>query len=140
LELGKLKYCVLCAKEDISQYGETYWHRSHNLPEVLACYKHNCQLEVFNSNISNLYKSTFLLADKIIDLSSEIKRATQDQIFIARSFDEILNSQSRLIEKIHAKANSKELLSLRNGKTYFLKKDDFEEYIKKNYMITFTNS
>jgi len=39
-----LKYCPLCATEDISSYGETYWHRQHQLSEMLYCAKHRVRL------------------------------------------------------------------------------------------------
>jgi hypothetical protein len=44
-----LKYCPLCAAEDIVTYGETYWHRQHQLSEILYCVKH--QVRLVDSNI-----------------------------------------------------------------------------------------
>lgn len=40
----KLLLCSLCVIEDINQYGEPYWHRSHHLPGTLVCEKHNIML------------------------------------------------------------------------------------------------
>ena len=39
-----LKYCPLCAIEDISTYGETYWRRQHQLSEIFYCTKHEIRL------------------------------------------------------------------------------------------------
>lgn len=39
-----LRYCPLCAAEDREQYGETYWHRSHQLQGVDICPLHKCFL------------------------------------------------------------------------------------------------
>ena len=39
-----LKYCPLCAAEDIDSYGEAYWHRRHQLPEMFYCIKHETRL------------------------------------------------------------------------------------------------
>ncbi|MCZ8355625.1 MAG: TniQ family protein [Cyclobacteriaceae bacterium] len=133
LELGKLKYCVLCAQEDIGNYGETYWHRSHNLPSVNACYKHNCQLETFNTKISNFYSTTFFLADKIIDLNCPIKSTTKDQIFIAKSFYEILLSKSRIMDNIYFTSNSYKLFVKSNGRDLYIKRFDFKKYIITNF-------
>lgn len=51
-----LRFCVSCAQEDREQYGETYWHRSHQLPEIRVCSRHNyylCDTEVsISSNVS----------------------------------------------------------------------------------------
>lgn len=39
-----LKYCSLCLEEDFKIYGETYWHRSHQMPGVKICLIHDQQL------------------------------------------------------------------------------------------------
>lgn len=40
-----LRYCPACAQEDRETYGETYWHRKHQLRGARVCYKHGCWLE-----------------------------------------------------------------------------------------------
>jgi Tn7-like transposition protein D/TniQ len=40
-----LRYCPLCISEDIANYNETYWHRTHQLPGVLICPKHHVKLQ-----------------------------------------------------------------------------------------------
>lgn len=40
-----LKYCPLCMAEDKKWYGETYWHRQHQLRSLRVCVKHKCRLE-----------------------------------------------------------------------------------------------
>jgi len=35
-----LRYCPVCLKEDLNDYAEAYWHRSHILPFVQVCDKH----------------------------------------------------------------------------------------------------
>ena len=47
-----LRYCPICSNQDRERYGETYWHRSHQLPKVVICPKHHCYLQ--NSNVSIL--------------------------------------------------------------------------------------
>ena len=44
-----IRYCPECAKEDREKYGETYWHREHQIPKIRVCPKHRCFLE--NSEI-----------------------------------------------------------------------------------------
>jgi hypothetical protein len=36
-----LRYCPMCANEDRWLFGETYWHRIHQVPGVEVCHKHN---------------------------------------------------------------------------------------------------
>ena len=45
-----LRFCPDCFQEDFSQYGESYWHRSHQIPGVLFCPTHAQPLQ--NSLIS----------------------------------------------------------------------------------------
>ncbi|WP_414569510.1 TnsD family transposase [Nostoc sp. CCY 9925] len=40
-----LRFCPLCAEEDRKQFGETYWHRLHQLPGVEVCPTHVVFLE-----------------------------------------------------------------------------------------------
>jgi hypothetical protein len=39
-----LRYCPACIEDDLIRYGETYWHRSHQLPAVTICVEHRRQL------------------------------------------------------------------------------------------------
>jgi len=39
-----LRYCRVCRETEMATHGESYWHRSHNLPAVLFCYRHGCVL------------------------------------------------------------------------------------------------
>ena len=45
-----LKYCPICAKRDRNLYGETYWHRRHQVRGLDICYEHGCRLS--DSDIS----------------------------------------------------------------------------------------
>lgn len=40
-----VRYCPECVKEDREKYGETYWHREHQIPKIRVCPKHRCFLE-----------------------------------------------------------------------------------------------
>lgn len=39
-----LRYCPVCVKEDREKYGETYWHRVHQMPGIEVCSRHGCYL------------------------------------------------------------------------------------------------
>lgn len=39
-----LKYCPQCAAEDRKTYGETYWHRTHQIRNMMICPIHKCKL------------------------------------------------------------------------------------------------
>ena len=44
LEPPFLRCCNDCVRFDLLRYGETYWHRSHQLPAVSKCLRHLCGL------------------------------------------------------------------------------------------------
>lgn len=54
-----LKYCPMCADEDRRQFGETYWHRVHQIRNMQICTKHNCRL--VNSSVVAKSEQTFTL-------------------------------------------------------------------------------
>jgi hypothetical protein len=41
---GDAKLCVSCTEEDERTHGVAYWHRSHQIPGVSVCWKHQEQL------------------------------------------------------------------------------------------------
>lgn len=40
-----LRICPECCREDVAVYGETYWHREHQLDGILVCSKHGLWLQ-----------------------------------------------------------------------------------------------
>lgn len=38
------RYCPECYNEDVTLYGEPYWHRSHQLVDLRICTQHGCWL------------------------------------------------------------------------------------------------
>lgn len=52
-----LKYCPMCVTEDRVQYGETYWHRIHQIRGMQVCTKHGCMLH--SSNVSAISYNSF---------------------------------------------------------------------------------
>jgi hypothetical protein len=42
---SQLRYCPICASEDRVRYGETYWHRNHQIIGVEVCFTHALFLE-----------------------------------------------------------------------------------------------
>jgi hypothetical protein len=112
LNLGLFKYCVLCAQEDLKLYGETYWHRSHNLPSIECCYKHGCELNVFNSKLRGHLSSSYILADEVIEIGSVNLNISDDQKFIAKSFVDLLYSKERIVDKIDELSISKNIIAI----------------------------
>jgi hypothetical protein len=53
IEVEYLRFCPMCAEEDIKLYGESYWHRAHQLPGIFVCPHHSLFLE--NSSVKCSY-------------------------------------------------------------------------------------
>lgn len=56
-----LKYCPICAKNDLNMYGEAFWHRVHQIPNIV-CPIHKCFL--INSDIATIGKMSLKTADE----------------------------------------------------------------------------
>ena len=52
-----LKYCPVCAEEEREKYGEAYWHRKHQIRNMIVCHKHGCLLE--NTSVKATSEQTF---------------------------------------------------------------------------------
>lgn len=61
-----LRYCPVCATEDRDKYGETYWHRSHQMTGIHICAEHFCQLQNSNVMISSTCSPTFITAEEAV--------------------------------------------------------------------------
>lgn len=83
-----LLYCSSCIKEDIKEYGESYWRVLHQVPGVLYCKKHNKCLSK-----SKVYPSRsridYICADSI--------NLSVDNIIMQ---DDIMNINLKYIENI----------------------------------------
>lgn len=61
-----LKYCPVCVREDRSKYGETYWHRKHQIRNMRICPKHKCLLCDSNVSAKSIGTYTFSAAQMVI--------------------------------------------------------------------------
>lgn len=57
------RYCPQCYQEDITQYGEPYWHRQHQLADLNICTKHRCYLQATKLSLRNGEKLLCAAAD-----------------------------------------------------------------------------
>ncbi len=79
--LKEIRYCPLCAKEDLERYGEVYLHRLNNLPGIDICPKHLCYLEKYplvypeNSFRQYVYINPDRLTAKVIECCSQAETA-----------------------------------------------------------------
>ena len=61
-----LRYCPLCVEADRECYGETYWHRAHQLTGCNICAEHSCQLVSSRIQITSIGSPAFFTAEETI--------------------------------------------------------------------------
>lgn len=68
-----LRYCPICVSEDRKQFGESYWHRLHQLQGMNCCSIHKCRLLDSTITISGKYSPKLVTAEETIPFESEIE-------------------------------------------------------------------
>ncbi len=62
---GSLRWCPCCADDDQRQYGETYWHRVHQVPGLKICGKHGVYLEESTGELRSSRR--YLMPDLVME-------------------------------------------------------------------------
>ena len=65
-EAKYLRYCPMCAADDRNKYGETYWHRSHQIQGIQVCPHHGCYLINSDLIISGQSSPSLVTAEEAI--------------------------------------------------------------------------
>ncbi len=66
-----LRYCPVCVKEDRKHFGETYWHRLHQIPEITICPIHHCRLVESKFRMGRSKSSSLHSAEELISMPDE---------------------------------------------------------------------
>lgn len=73
-----LRFCTECYSEDLKKYGETYWHRMHQVAALDYCVNHRCRL--INSNISIRNKNRQEFVNATLELKKyDIEKMSKEQ-------------------------------------------------------------
>lgn len=65
-----LRFCPHCVKEDYVKFGETYWHRMHQIPGLVICHNHRTVL--YNSTVEIHLKNRQAYMSASMELGSEL--------------------------------------------------------------------
>lgn len=65
-----LRYCSLCFEKDRNEFGEAYWHRSHQIRGINVCGTHGCYLHDSDIEINSKSSPRLWVADDIVVDSS----------------------------------------------------------------------
>ena len=66
-----MRYCPVCALEDREKYGETFWHREHQIQRIRVCPKHRCYLENTSAVVSSKSSPGLHDAETLVPFYSE---------------------------------------------------------------------
>lgn len=62
-----LRFCPQCTEDDRTRFGETYWHRLHQVPGVEVCQTHEVFLEVTPMHVRRRgYRDAFVTAEQAV--------------------------------------------------------------------------
>lgn len=121
-----LRYCPLCAATDREQYGETYWHRKHQLPGIEVCLEHSCRLEDSIVGIdSDSHRFTLAAADIAVSMDAAAnmnvtKQEKQIAAYVLQVFDAPIDLQSDTAvgKFLHTKLEETRYTSARGENVY----------------------
>ena len=74
-----LRYCPMCVNMDRDKYGETYWHRIHQMQSVDICPIHFCVLQNTDIAIGSTTSPRFSAAENMIKDFEKIEVVEDDK-------------------------------------------------------------
>lgn len=85
-----MRFCPVCAREDREKYGETYWHRTHQIPDIKICPIHKCVL--FNSSLQmeGSMVSELATAENLVNDDVDVKKDFDDEIRLSEYLYDLL--------------------------------------------------
>ena len=141
-----LRYCPYCVLEDRKVYGETYWHRVHQLDQVEICPIHGCSLLDSVVDVTSKASPSLIHAEEVIPdqldittFGSELELSVAQ--YVVRVFHADLNMDNQLAigQFLHRKMEHTKYLSVRGQKRYLATlAEDFFEYYKDLDRTTLT--
>lgn len=131
-----LRYCPICLKEDReSEKGEGYWRRSHQLPGVTVCPKHQCYLCDSEVLINGTRKCSLISAEEAIEVVEDAVYTTNDlekkvsqyitEVFMA---DFNMESDGNIGRFLHSRLATKYLSPRGQNRKMKLLVNDFNAY------------
>ena len=73
-----LRYCPECVKDDRQKYGETYWHRVHQMVGVNICPRHHCHLIKSDIVTSSNVSPSLITAEEVVEIPEKITYSDND--------------------------------------------------------------
>lgn len=135
-----LRYCPLCVEADRLAYGETFWHRNHQMANVSVCPMHGCRLLNSSVMISGKASPNLITAEQeISNMSITYANETDKQLagYIRRVFEADMDMESTTAvgQFLHSEMTKTKYLSVRgeqrNIQIFY---DDFMSFYRRSTM------
>ena len=139
-----LKYCPQCAAEDRKTYGETYWHRTHQVRSMMICPIHKCKLVNSEVDIRSEKIFAFNPAEVAIKNVVPVLVDNMEQIKFAKYISDLFNMNITSENE----GNIKSAIYNAMTKTKYMKgkhrkmaqfSEDLQSFFKKTGMNTITS-
>ena len=91
-EVRHLRYCPLCVGEDREKFGETYWHRGHQIRHISICPLHSCTLINSPIQITSTASPILITAEACIDDMTVTHCTNTVECQLARYVSEVFQS------------------------------------------------
>jgi len=89
------KCCPVCFSNDLKNYGQSYWHRIHQIPDITVCPFHNVFVLDYTPGISELNYSYYLPPPvKFIPHWKTEENSSELILKIANQFNQLLEGAS----------------------------------------------
>jgi len=134
-----LRYCPMCVSEDRDKFGETYWHRKHQIVGINVCPIHRCYLK--NSGVAISAKASPMLyhaegvipqKDNVEMVGNKIEYEVSEYVAAVFQLDLDIDSDVSIGEFLHSRMIGAKYCSARGKKRYMeLLHKDFISYYEK---------
>lgn len=125
-----MRYCPLCVTADRKKYGETYWHRIHQLMDINLCAVHGCYLVESSVTLESKEYVCLVSAEESLSLGDSLRKEIvyspypaeiELSQYTAKVFQQPLNRNNTVLVKdfLHSRMAGTPYLSLRGERKYF---------------------
>ena len=122
-----LRFCPLCVKEDRETYGETYWHRKHQIRNISICMKHKCRLMESSVLAKSEQSYRFFPAENYVDDGKIVLENDIVKVEYAEYLESVFDAQMDLENDIPISS----ILYGGMSRTKYLKPSGRSRYTKK---------
>lgn len=85
------KFCPTCFLEDLKNYGQSYWHRVHQIPDILVCPDHNVYIEEYVPNLAEINRSHYIPAPLEFNTLWKVRENSSELLLkLSREYSQML--------------------------------------------------